>query len=171
MRKISLLSIFVFLFFAIACNNAASDTTEAKTTNSAAEKNLASQRIVTDAFKSGDISKIDSAVASDFVGHSEHGDMGRDSLKAMITTMKKEYPDIKMDIIKELADDEYAFTLMRMSGTSNGSMGMPAGPYDFHSLEVSKFKDGKAIEHWSYMQPVEMMKMMPQAPKEEGKKK
>jgi hypothetical protein len=33
-------------------------------------------------------------------------------------------------------------------------------PIDFHSLEVSKFKDGKAVEHWSYMQPKEMMAMM-----------
>jgi len=160
MRKISFLSFSVLLFFAMACNNASSDISESKKSNPAAEKNLASQRIVTDAFQSGDASKIDSAVASDFVGHSEHGDMGRDSLKAMISVMKKQYPDLKMDVLKEVGDDEYVFTLIRMSGTSNGQMGMPAGPYDFHSLEVSKFKDGKAVEHWSYMQPKEMMAMM-----------
>ena len=170
MRKISFLSFSVLLFFAMACNNASSDVSDAKTTNSAAEKNLASQRVVTDAFQSGDASKIDSAVASDFVGHSEHGDMGRDSLKAMITSMKKQFPDLKMDIIKEVGDDEYVFTLMRMSGTSDGTMGMPKGPYDFHSLEVSKFKDGKAVEHWSYMQPKEMMAMMAQ-PADTTKKK
>ena len=169
MRKISFLSFSVLLFFAMACNNASSDISEAKKSNPAAEKNLASQRIVTDAFQSGDASKIDSAVASDFVGHSEHGDMGRDSLKAMISVMKKQYPDLKMDVLKEVGDDEYVFTLIRMSGTSNGQMGMPAGPYDFHSLEVSKFKDGKAVEHWSYMQPKEMMAMM--APQKDTTKK
>jgi len=169
MRKISFLSFSVLLFFAMACNNASSDISEAKKSNPTAEKNLASQRIVTDAFQSGDASKIDSAVASDFVGHSEHGDMGRDSLKAMISVMKKQYPDLKMDVLKEVGDDEYVFTLIRMSGTSNGQMGMPAGPYDFHSLEVSKFKDGKAVEHWSYMQPKEMMAMM--APQKDTTKK
>jgi len=169
MRKISFLSFSVLLFFAMACNNASSDISEAKKSNPTAEKNLASQRIVTDAFQSGDASKIDSAVASDFVGHSEHGDMGRDSLKAMISVMKKQFPDLKMDVLKEVGDDEYVFTLIRMSGTSNGQMGMPAGPYDFHSLEVSKFKDGKAVEHWSYMQPKEMMAMM--APQKDTTKK
>jgi hypothetical protein len=34
--------------------------------NSMAEKNLAASHIVNDAFKSGDISKIDDAIASDF---------------------------------------------------------------------------------------------------------
>jgi hypothetical protein len=34
-----------------------------------------------------------------------------------------------MDVLKEVGDDEYVFTLIRMSGTSNGQMGMPAGPY------------------------------------------
>ena len=172
MRKICLLLVSFLSVYMIACNNAGTETTssESKATNSMAEKNLASQRIVTDAFKSGDVSKIDSAVANDFVGHSEHGDMGRDSLKAMISAMKTQFPDLKMDIIKEVGDDEYVFTLMRMSGTSNGQMGMPAGPYDFHSLEVSKFKDGKAVEHWSYMQPKEMMAMMA-PPKDTSKKK
>ena len=75
--------------------------------------------------------------------------------------------------MKEVGDEEYVFTLMRFTGTSNGNMGMPKGPYDFHSLEVSRFKDGMAVEHWSYMQPKEMMAMMPPPPmpKEEGKKK
>jgi len=28
------------------------------------------------------------------------------------------------------------------------------------SLDVSKFKDGKAVEHWVFMDPKEMMAMM-----------
>jgi predicted SnoaL-like aldol condensation-catalyzing enzyme len=43
-------------------------------------------------------------------------------------------------------------------------MGMPKGPYDMTAIEVSKFKDGKAVEHWSFMNMQEMMKMMPQQP-------
>ena len=40
-------------------------------------------------------------------------------------------------------------------------MGMKAGErYDISALEVSKFKDGKVVEHWSFMQPSDMMKMM-----------
>ena len=72
--------------------------------------------------------------------------------------------DAKAEIIKELADDDYVFSWMRFTGSSDGSMGMPAGPYDMTSIEVVKFKDGKAVEHWGFMEPREMMKMMAKQP-------
>ena len=31
---------------------------------------------------------------------------------------------------------------------------------DMNSIELSKFKDGKAVEHWSFAQMADMMKMM-----------
>jgi predicted SnoaL-like aldol condensation-catalyzing enzyme len=129
-----------------------------------AKKNLEASHIVSDAFKSGDPSKIDDAVAADFVDHTDRGDMGRDSLKAMITLMKKDSGNMKMTLIKELADDDYVFSEMEFTGTSDGSMGMQVGPYDFHAMQVVKFKDGKAIEHWEYMRYAEMMKMMAPPP-------
>ncbi len=43
-----------------------------------AEKNLAASHIVNAAFQTGDISKIDDAIAADFVDHSDRGDMNRD---------------------------------------------------------------------------------------------
>lgn len=129
-----------------------------KKDNSMSEKNLAASHIVNDAFQSGNISKIDDAIASDFVDHTERGDMNRDSLKAFITMMHKEFPDMKMEMIKEMADDEYVFSLMRWTGTSNGQMGMPKGPYDMKAIEVVRFKDGKGVEHWTYMQTPEVKK-------------
>jgi hypothetical protein len=50
---------------------------------------------------------------------------------------------------------------MNFKGTSDGSMGMPKGPYDFHVIEVVKFNnDSKAIEHWEYTRNDDMMKWM-----------
>ena len=126
----------------------------------AAQKNLDASQGVTKAFETGDVSKIDDYVASDFVDHTDRGETGRDSLKAMIKAMHGTDPTMKMETIKRLADGDYVFEWMRNQGTSDGSMGMPKGPYDMHSVEIIKFKDGKAIEHWTYMEPTEMMKMM-----------
>ncbi len=84
---------------------------------------------------------IDSVVASDFVDHTDRGDMGRDSLKAMITSVRQAFPDMKTEIIKEMADNDYVFTLMRITGTSSGAMGMPKGPYDMHAIQVARLKD------------------------------
>lgn len=162
MKKYLLAVSSCLFLFCISCNNPAGDTkTGDNKMSEQAEKNLAASHIVSDAFGSGDISKIDSAVASDFVDHTDRGDMGRDSLKAMIKMVHATNQDMKMEIIKELADDEYVFSLMRFTGTSDGTM-MPKGPYDMQAIQVVKFRDGKAVEHWEYMEPREMMKMMPQ---------
>jgi predicted SnoaL-like aldol condensation-catalyzing enzyme len=169
MKKI--LSIFaaVLLCGFISCNNEKT-ATETKEENSAVKKNLESSHIVSKAFDTGDPSMIDSAVASDFVDHTDRGDMNRDSLKAMISMMRKTFPDMKMELIKELADNDYVFSLMRFTGTSEGQMGMPKGPYDMQAIQMVRFRDGKAVEHWEYMEPREMMKMMPQQQPAEGKK-
>lgn len=164
--------IFSFLTIAIlfvSCSDdktekTASDTMSSGKSSPMTEKNIAASHAISDAFSSGDPSRIDSVVASDFVDHTDHGDKNRDSLKASIIMVHKMFPDSKMDLLKELADDEYVFSLMRFTGTSDGQMGMPKGPYDMKALEVSKFKDGKAVEHWEYMTADEFMKMMPQAP-------
>jgi predicted SnoaL-like aldol condensation-catalyzing enzyme len=111
--------------------------------------------------KTGDVSHIDDVVAADFVDHTDKGDLGRDSLKAMIAQMHKSGMSMKADIIKEVADNDYVFEMMRYTGTGDGVM-MPAGPYDMHAVEVIRMKDGKGVEHWAFMDMVEMMKMMGQ---------
>ena len=40
---------------------------------------------------------------------------------------------------------------------------------EMNSVDVSKFKDGKATEHWIFVDPKEMMKMMQQPMKPRGK--
>ena len=147
-------------FLLSACNDM--NSTSGGMTD-AAKKNLEAFHAVDNAFLTGDISRIDSVVASDFVDHTPKGDLGRDSLKAMIT-MIKNGGTMKSEIKKEFADDEYVMAWMRWTGTSNGSMpDMPAGPYDMSGVEVVRFKDGKAVEHWAFMDAREMMKMMSSA--------
>ena len=138
--------------------------------NSKTYKNLEASRAVSKAFESGDVSGIDSAVAANFVDHTTRGDMGRDSLKAMIKMVHATNKDVKMEVIKELADDDYVFTWMRFTGTSDGTM-MPVGPYNMTGLQVVRCDDGKIVEHWEFMEPREMMKMMPPPPPPAAKPK
>jgi predicted SnoaL-like aldol condensation-catalyzing enzyme len=156
MKKFLLILPCAAALFLISCN---SESKTSSGTSETAKKNLDAFHTVSDAFKTGDVSKIDSVVASDFVDHTERGDMGRDSLKAMITMMHQKGSDMTTEIIKEFADDEYVMGWLRYKGTSDGSMG-PAGPYNMQAIEVVRFKDGKAVEHWAFMEASEMMKMM-----------
>ena len=161
-------------FCTFSCNNqqtSAETASATKEESSATKKNREAFQAVAKAFETGDISMIDSVVASDFVDHSEQHEGNRDSLKAMITTWKADTKDAKMEVIKEVADDEYVFGWLRFTGTSTGKMGMPAGPFNMSAIEVTKFRDGKATEHWTFMEPREMMKMMGPQPPAENKTK
>lgn len=156
--------VFTALLFATSCNVKTESTLDDKS-NSQQQKNLESSGIIMKSFETGDISGLDSVVADDFIDHTDRGDVkGRDSLKAMVKMVHSTMKDMKSEKIRELADDDYVFSWMSYSGTSDGSMGMPKGPFSMSAIEVGKYKDGKAIEHWAFMNAQDMMKMMPPPP-------
>ncbi len=150
------------LCICISCNDSSTASVEGKD-NSQAQKNLNAWHVVSKAFATGDADAIDSVIADDYIDHRAMGDVkGKDSVKANIIMVQATYKDIKMETIKELADNDYGFFWMHFSGNSNGAMGIPAGPFDMTNLQVVKFKDGKAVEHWEFMETGQLMKMMQQ---------
>ena len=161
MRKIFFLLSAAFFGFLPACNEKASTTSGEM--SDAAKKNLDAFHAVAKAFETGDVSQIDSVVAKDFRDHRPYGDViGPDSLKTLITMMKNA-GTMKSEIKKELADDEYVMAWMRWTGITTVPMdGMPAGPVDMNGVEVVRFKDGKAVEHWAFMPPPPPMTNLPQ---------
>ena len=167
MKKILSLFAITSLIILVSCGSdktekTASDSMSSdKKDNSMAEKNLAAMHAVNNAFETGNTGALDSVIADNFVDHTDRGDKkGLDSLRAMITWMRADSKDMKAEIKKELADDDYAMAWMRFTGTSAGGMGK-AGPYEMNSVEVVKFKNGKAVEHWAFVDMQDMMKMMP----------
>lgn len=157
MRSI-IFAAFAALIGFTSCND---ETKTAGAQDDVAQKNLEISRMVSRAFQTGDVSLVDSAVADDFLDHTDRGDkVGKDSLKAMINMVRTNFKDMKVEVISEAANTEYVFQWLRYTGTSDGTMGMPAGPYDMKGLEISRHKDGKIVEHWAYMDVAEMMKMM-----------
>jgi len=136
--------------------------------SAAAQKNLDAMHGVNTCFDSKDFSKLGDYIAEDAVDHAgENGDIkGLANMKTEFKKMVDSYKDAKTTVVKELADDEYVMSWQTYSGTMvTDHMGMKAGDkFNMSAIEVAKFKDGKAIEHWSFMQPSDMMKMMPQEP-------
>jgi predicted SnoaL-like aldol condensation-catalyzing enzyme len=128
--------------------------------NSQVQKNLAADSTIGHAFLTGDASMIDSVVAPDFVDHSERGDRNRDSLKLFIKMVHDSFPDMKQELVNQAANDDYVYTWMKFSGNSTGAMGMPKGPYEMRMIEVTKYRDGKATEHWEFTDMRDVAKMM-----------
>jgi predicted ester cyclase len=134
-----------------------------------AQKNLDAMHGVNACFESKDFSKLGDYIAEDAVDHAgEMGDIkGLSNMKTEFKKMVDSYKDSKTTVTKELADDEYVMSWQAYSGTlvvDQPGMGKAGDKFNMSAVEVAKFKDGKAIEHWSFMQPSDMMKMMPPPP-------
>jgi predicted ester cyclase len=129
-----------------------------------AQKNLDATHAINKCFETTDFSKLGDYIVTDAVDHAgEHGDVvGLDSIKAELVEMCKKMGDMKSEVVKEFADDDWVFSWQKNSGTMKvAEMGMqPGSKYSFAAIEVSKFKDGKATEHWTFMSAADMMKMM-----------
>ena len=132
------------------------------TTNNA-ERNTQRNKMVYEAMETGDVSKLDSFISKDIVDH-EHSIKGIDSLKAMFANVHNHMSGLKFEIVSDAtsANGEYHFTWFKMQGTcTDGSMGMPAGTkMDMTGVDLVRIKDDKAVEHWGFSDPQEMMKMM-----------
>ena len=162
MKKILIFAFAGLLCIYTSCNPPATTTAD-NDMKAQEEKNMAASDAVSKAFETGDASAIDSVVADDFIDHTDRGDMkGKDSLKSMINMVHMNFKDMKMEKVRDAADGDYVYSWMKYSGTSDGNMGMPKGPYSMSAIELTKFKDGKAVEHWSFMDSQDMAKMMPQ---------
>jgi len=155
MKKIILSATAALACFCISCNENKGGI------SAGAQKNLDAAHAINKAIETGDVSKLGDYIAADCVDHSDRGDVkGVDSIKAELAMVHTMGNDMKSEIIKELADDEYVFQWMRFTGTNTVPAMGPLGKYDMTCIETSKYKDGKAVEHWTFMQPGDVMKMM-----------
>jgi predicted ester cyclase len=129
-----------------------------------AQKNLDAMHGVSHCFETKDFSKLGDYIATDAVDHSgDNGDIkGLDSMKVAMAKDVEGIDSMKTEYIKELADDEYVMSWEHFSGIlKTPMMGLKAGDkFDMKEIEVAKFKDGKAIEHWGMMEPRDVAKMM-----------
>src|SRR5450432_2004796 len=159
MKKFLTMAALALSCYCISCN-----TKSESSLSPAAQKNLDAMHAVSNTFETKDFSKLGDYIASDAVDHSgENGDVkGLDSIKAAFVKEMAGFDNMKTETIKELADDEYVMSWERVTATFKvDAMGHKAGDkFDMKDIEVAKFKDGKATEHWSMMEPGDVMKMM-----------
>jgi hypothetical protein len=165
MKKLAFAFSAVILSCFITCTN---NTAHEGDTNEKAKKNLENTKAIISMFETGDFSKAGDYIATDGVDHS--GPMGEvkglDSLKAMFARYSGMMSDVKNEVVKGLADDDYSMVWLKQSSTAkitDPSMMMKAGERStMETVEVCKHgADGKITDHWSFMSMTDMMKMMP----------
>ncbi|HEX6169834.1 MAG TPA: ester cyclase [Chitinophagaceae bacterium] len=170
MKKLAFALSAVILSCLVTCtNNAAHEDG----TSEKAHKNLENLKAVINMFEMGDYSKAGDYIAADGVDHTgPTGEVkGLDNLKAMFAQMGSTMTDVKNEVVKGLADDDYSMVWIKQSWTQKTDdpmMKMKAGDKgNMESVEVCKHgADGKITDHWGFLSMADMMKMMPQMPKD-----
>lgn len=160
-----LLFIFIGLAFLASCSD---NKNEAGGMSEKAKKNLETNQAIVKMFEQGDWSKAADYFDKDVIDHGASptgGDVvGIDSIMANFTKMGEMMGNMKMKVVKELADDDYVMSWMEQSATAKvdaPEWGMKKGVENsYNAIEVTKYKDGKVTEHWSFMTMADMMKMM-----------
>ncbi len=163
MKKLFFTSI-AFLLLLASCKDTPKNEVTTTTVSTTAATNKANSNAVYRAIETGDVSRLDSVIDVDIIDHTDRGIVrGLDTVKKMLGNMHNHFSNLKMETIANATDGDYNLVLVRMTGTpTDNTMGMPANKaIDMMSVDVVKTNSaGKATEHWYYVDPADMMKMM-----------
>lgn len=118
----------------------------------------------------GKMDVIDELVAEDLVEHAPVPPgfpEGRDGVKAFVKTFRDAFPDFKATTVAVVADGDEAWMQSTLTGTHKGEfMGIPPTnkKFEITAFDRVRFKDGKAVEHWSAQDDMGMMTQLGLAP-------
>ena len=118
-----------------------------------AEANKAAvRRLVDEAQSRGDLSVVDELFAEDFVDHSPFPGVPatREGVKMLFGYLRSVFPDLRVRIDEQVADEGKVVTRKTFAGTHQGEfMGAAATgrPVSFEVIDILTFRDGKIAEH------------------------
>ena len=132
-----------------------------------AESNKAlSRRLLDEAFNAGNIDVIDELVTTDFVNHDAalpEPMVGPDAAKATISGYRTAFPDLRITIEEQIADDQAVATRWSAKGTHEGDlMGMaPTGKQaTVTGITIDRIVDGRIAESWTNWDTLGMLQQL-----------
>jgi steroid delta-isomerase-like uncharacterized protein len=132
-----------------------------------AESNKAlSRRLLEEAFNAGNIDVVDELVTTDVVNHDAalpEAMIGPDAAKASIRGYRTAFPDLRITIEEQIADDQAVATRWSAKGTHEGElMGMaPTGKQaTVTGITIDRIVDGRIAETWTNWDTLGMLQQL-----------
>jgi steroid delta-isomerase-like uncharacterized protein len=130
------------------------------------EQNKAVSRAIIDIFNGGDPARVGELIAENSVDH--EGLPGLDSngpqgFLRVVGAMRGAFPDLHAETLRVIAEGDMVALHFRMTGTHQGEFaGMPATGrrIDVMGVDLIRFENGKAVEHWGYSEAQKMMEQL-----------
>lgn len=111
-------------------------------------------RITREIWDEGHIDLVDELIAEDLIDHVDLPGLegaGRDRYRASVEMMRAAFPDFRNPLDLVVAEDDFAVSYGRMTGTHLGElMGVPATGkrFDVPVFGILRFVDDEAVERW-----------------------
>ena len=132
-----------------------------------AESNKAlSRRLLEEAFNAGNIDVVDELVTTDVVNHDAalpEAMIGPEAAKATISGYRTAFPDLRITIEEQIADDQGVATRWSAKGTHEGDlMGMaPTGKQaTVTGITIDRIVDGRIAESWTNWDTLGMLQQL-----------
>jgi len=121
------------------------------------------RRVFDEIFNQGKFEMADEIYAKDFVNHGVTRDVGIKEDQEAARGWKLAFPDLKMTVVKEIAEGDLVTVLWTGTGTNTGEgNGLPATGKKLQGrgITIWRIVNGKITEEWSEFDQLRMMKQL-----------
>jgi len=133
-----------------------------QTQTQADQNKRTARKFIDEGLNKHDLGIMDDFYAPDVTYHGPGGRelRGIDEMRTMVQGYLTAFPDLRMTVLHQIAEDDLVATVWRAFGTNDGPMGEI--PATHKSAEVSgqviaRFKGGKVIEEWEVFDEMGML--------------
>jgi steroid delta-isomerase-like uncharacterized protein len=115
------------------------------------------------------VGAIDELVAEDIVDHIPLPGQGpgRDGIAQALRFFYGAFPDLRIEVVEELAEGDVVAQVVRLTGTHRGEfMGMPATGKEISVLgsDFIRVRGGRMVEHWGFIDQGALMQQLGMGP-------
>ena len=108
---------------------------------------------------------IDELVSEDIVDHLPMPGQapGREGIRQLMTMFAAAFPDMRIEVVTEVAEGDRVAQVARISGTHKGDfMGLPATGRQVSVLaaDIGVVRDGQFVEHWGFIDQAGLMQQL-----------
>ncbi len=152
-----------------SCNQ--TDKPGNKTASVEEQNKLATLRFYSEIINKHNPELVDSMVSEDFVEHykDRHYAENRRGFKKALKDFFSAFPDVEIKINLIMAEKDLVTVQFTMTGTNTGSMfgHKPSNnKINVEGVDIIRFKNGKGIEHWGYIEENKFLRQLSIKPEE-----
>jgi predicted ester cyclase len=118
------------------------------------------RRLIEVGMGQGDLSVLDELMAEDIVEHQRGNHAGRDGAKEVAATLHRWMSDFSLTVEDVAVSGDTVWTRNKARGINTGAvMGNPpsGAPVEVDVIDILRFEDGRAVEHWGIADQVGLM--------------